>query len=65
MYLETYSRSSISSIKPKRPYYLTRRDSERTRGTLPDHRCSNTKRPQRIKLSRAALKLYLDIITAD
>ena len=65
MYLETYSRSSISSIKSQLPYYLGRRHSERLRGTLPDHRCMNTEKPHPIKFSRKTLAVYLNIIAKD
>jgi hypothetical protein len=66
MYLETFSKSSISSIKTRAPRWLGRRLYDRKHdNSLPDHDCSNYSRPHKVNLSRKALVLYLDLLNAS
>lgn len=66
MYLETFSKSSISSIKTRAPRWLGRRLYDRKHdNSLPDHDCSNYRRPHKVNLSRKALVLYLDLLNAS
>ena len=60
MYLDTYSRHSVSSIKRFIPRY--RGENRYSIGhSLPDHICRCHSKAHKINISRNALKLYLDI----
>lgn len=60
MYLDTYSRHSVSSIKRFIPRYRGRHQYNMIH-SLPDHICRCNDKPHKISLSRNALKFYLDI----
>lgn len=60
MYLDTYSRHSVSSIKRFTPRYRGRCLYDMSH-SLPDHICRYNETPHKINISRNALKLYLDI----